>query len=869
MGFFDEYLEQFCGALDDEIAAQKAIGGQKLTLVRGEFLSENAGRYVYNFLCDREPGIHDSTPIELEIQNQRVSGEVVSSESFELWLALDVYIGQKVRQCHLIVKLWYILEKLRDSLRTVDSYRPESNNLFRVLINNLPGRLESRPPHETFITAFRRDVNDYQWKAIEIGWREPISFIWGPPGTGKTRTLGFLSRLLFEEGQSCLILAHSNVAVDQAILALAKLLPKNRQSWLRQVIRYGFHRLPKLKEEFPELLPAELWRRANQHQAQRLDELQAKWRDRKQNRTGQIIFSEAERHELRMLQEEIRRFADELVGRARIVACTFSKLGLSDILQRRSFDSIIIDEASMAYIPAVALASSLSNQRVIIAGDFRQLAPIIQSDSLRVQNWLKRDIFNLCGVVDNVESGRNSPRLAFLKLQYRMHPDICRPVNEFFYRAELEIDERFLDGSFRIAAKAPLPSKALLLVDTSKLATICLKDRPEYGYSRLNLINALIGGLIVEDLQRNDIHSIGLLSPYSSQARLYRLLAQNAEWKTEIVASTIHRFQGGESDVIIFDLTEAPPLPYLSRLLNESNGDDTARLLNVALSRAKGKLIIIGDMKHLRNLARADSIFGQVLRYIVLYGRPLDFSSLTTNNLSKKLIGKTNHSWEEIPEFHDDLRQAKHEIALSIGEPLSTKVKNWLAEADQRSVNIFACGQSAIDLKNSNKFKNLIVWDTGKVLLHAFAIDRQNLWTRPICREDKLSHIWSISGNLTIDFLIGYLDLLPLADRRRPLPGTDDFEKNGPLGRTCSCGGMWLLTNGRYGPYLQCRSCRRPRKLDESAATAYLYTIRARCPNCGAQLRAVTVRPSMRVFVGCPNYRDCGFNGASLENYFG
>ncbi len=126
------------------------------------------------------------------------------------------------------------------------------------------------------------------------------------------------------------------------------------------------------------------------------------------------------------------RVAD-LVRTATVVGCTLSKATIAqDIFQRR-FDAVVIDEASMAYIPHCAFVSSLARQRVAIFGDFRQLAPIAQADTDAVREWLQRDMFAQAGITARVHDHRTDSRLVLLREQHRMHPAIASVINDAFY----------------------------------------------------------------------------------------------------------------------------------------------------------------------------------------------------------------------------------------------------------------------------------------------------------------------------------------------------------------------------------------------------------------------------------------------------
>src|SRR5690606_37521667 len=94
---------------------------------------------------------------------------------------------------------------------------------------------------------------------------------------------------------------------------------------------------------------------------------------------------EAVKLALEPLREQLKQHEDELLERAVVVACTFSKAVIAPQIYQRRFDNVIIDEASMAYIPHCVFASSLARKRIAIFGDLRQLAPISQAETEAAQ----------------------------------------------------------------------------------------------------------------------------------------------------------------------------------------------------------------------------------------------------------------------------------------------------------------------------------------------------------------------------------------------------------------------------------------------------------------------------------------------------
>src|SRR5438046_4736449 len=102
--------------------------------------------------------------------------------------------------------------------------------------------------------------------------------------------------------------------------------------------------------------------------------------------------------EIDSLNEQIKRVAEIIISEARVIATTLTRAYLRDTIQARRFDTVILDEASMAPIPALWVAASLADQNVIAVGDFKQLPPIVQSNHELALKWLGQDVFRIAGI---------------------------------------------------------------------------------------------------------------------------------------------------------------------------------------------------------------------------------------------------------------------------------------------------------------------------------------------------------------------------------------------------------------------------------------------------------------------------------------
>jgi superfamily I DNA and/or RNA helicase len=124
-----------------------------------------------------------------------------------------------------------------------------------------------------------------------------------------------------------------------------------------------------------------------------------------------------------------------------VVGCTLSKAAIAPEIYERQFDAVIIDEASMAYIPHCVYAATLAKRRIAIFGDFRQLGPISQAETDNARTWLQRDIFEEAGIIDRVNRNQQDDRMVLLQTQYRMHPSISAIPNHLFYNNQLQDGE--------------------------------------------------------------------------------------------------------------------------------------------------------------------------------------------------------------------------------------------------------------------------------------------------------------------------------------------------------------------------------------------------------------------------------------------
>jgi hypothetical protein len=310
---------------------------------------------------------------------------------------------------------------------------------------------------------------------------------------------------------------------------------------------------------------------------------------------------------LEEIEDELQRIEELVVGGAQVVATTLTRAYKRESVQKRRFDTVVLDEASMAPIPALWVAASLADANVVLVGDFRQLPPIKHSDHHLAKKWLGRDVFEASRVKQAFEAGEPPAHFIQLQEQFRMHPAISAIPNNLFYDESLQDgagveDDGVLDGWYEREWGYDSP---VLLVDTGSLNAWVTSVNNAGRTSRLNFLSAtacvdiaemlLLGERIKPD---GGYARILIGAPYRPQAKLISLLIREHKLDPEVRAGTAHTFQGSEAPVMIFDLVNDEPHWKVAMFMPDLS-EDFKRLLNVALTRAQRRLIIVGDFDYI------------------------------------------------------------------------------------------------------------------------------------------------------------------------------------------------------------------------------------------------------------------------------
>jgi superfamily I DNA and/or RNA helicase len=422
---------------------------------------------------------------------------------------------------------------------------------------------------------------------MERVFGQDVTFIWGPPGTGKTFTLAKIIARAAAQGRKVLASGISNIAVDHLTRAVVKEMERVKETRelleARKVLRFGYPALPEINADdrlFPDKEHIISLRRE-------VGRLQAAWSRTPENQTERRAEL---RDQLVVLRTALKKANEARVREATITLTTSAMCFLSDAFQPEQFDILIIDEVSMMPLVQTIAMALFTRDKLVITGDFKQLGPICVSATEAARNWFATDIFTY---LRNVQAYKEQG-LVMLNEQHRMDPVICELINERFYDGRLRSSVQHRDMALNgldFLCDSAISFIHLGPQDGSRVSMTETRSRRNNASADLvvGLVQALVGAV--------QSASVGVVAPYNGQVQLIQQLLRSSMLTSEdlerVKVGTIHSFQGSEYDIIIWDVVDSTD----RRIGQLYKGDTGERLVNVAISRAKQKLIVVGDAK--------------------------------------------------------------------------------------------------------------------------------------------------------------------------------------------------------------------------------------------------------------------------------
>ncbi len=453
-------------------------------------------------------------------------------------------------------------------------------------------------------------LNDSQKETIaRMMAAKDVFVIHGPPGTGKTTTLvaGIQTALMFVK--QVLVCAPSNAAADLLTERLAQAGVK--------VLRVG--NPARISEE---ILPYTLDYQLNNHtEAKEIKRLRKlafelkkmafkykKFYDKSEREQKQAMLKEA-----KAILQQIRQMEQYAIDGARDQTQAFVSTlvgAASPILKDKKFEMVLMDEAGQALEPA-SWIPIVKAEKVVFAGDHCQLPPTVKSKEAARQGLEET-------LMEKVVARAGSEVKSLLQIQYRMHEKIMGFSSDFFYEGKLKADHSVKEKTIWHGASEPATAP-ITWVDTAGTG-FEEKFHPE----NVGLSNYEEGALLIRHLEewmenakphlekKWSKLSIAIISPYREQVEWLKkeAITLSSKFKVNIRVGTVDGFQGQEADVVYISLVRSNDRQEIGFLRD-------IRRMNVAITRARMKLVVFGDSVTISNFG----FYQKLLDYVQQEGQ--------------------------------------------------------------------------------------------------------------------------------------------------------------------------------------------------------------------------------------------------------
>lgn len=648
-------------ALDAEIEAVRERPARD-TFENGVYTPKKSSEdhdYVFK---STNTSIRFSEKIQAKIGDRVLQASFVDANEDEITLRFAEHAGPKVSSVDLEWENDFVLRRMQDQLLQLQMNEDDTKFsriaqlFFHQHAHEIDSQDYSRMLYEYGELEIHHDGNrnEAQCESIQKALYNPVSFIWGPPGTGKTSTLGYVVANLMLQGKKVLFLSNTNRAVDVGMLAIVDALHAIKESSkIAELNRYGdialnAETLERIHhEKLVEVRRGRIKQKAALYQdllsrlkglQNEIDaiELDGGYASPELEDQLDLLLLEVRKHGgVRKMADLCENLQYQLVNAdfmevnsKQVVGTTLARICTSELFNGMEFDAVVIDEASMASLPYLVIMAARCKSNLVIAGDPMQLPPIALTNEERARKQLEQDIFAYASAADHPDElfqwhDQNPLTTSFFDVQYRLHADLAAIISDVFYDGRLRSHESVNTLDKKRSQKGI--TRSFRVIDTSKHDPVLSQKSKEYGFSPRNEVHLAIVTELVYQLVTKDLipmEHIGIIVPFRSSVWDIRVELKK-KGLGDVEVGTIHTYQGREKRVIIFDtvmtgeLKQGRVTHFSVRPFDEKkNGLSVPRLLNVAFSRARGELFVLADMRHVSKVY-GNKFLGRLLSRLV------------------------------------------------------------------------------------------------------------------------------------------------------------------------------------------------------------------------------------------------------------
>ena len=533
------------------------------------------------------------------------------------------------------------ISAVKKQIKAIQNLKDDKNNQLRRILTGI-----AKPDN------FMKNINiDYYNQNLDTSQRaavrkaicsSSITLIQGPPGTGKTSVITEIIMQILKEGQTntnnkILLVSQANKAVDNVLGKIkdnvySKIVRIGEESKIEKNMydKYSIDKcvpiwIGQVKEKSTNYIKNYLLNKEITYNdmAKYLEYIEKKTNNKKTN--NKFIIDFEKNHKIEDFEKMIDLFrihSDWLkninkqndmeinyIKNCDIVAGTCIGFKSNPIISDSLFEYVIIDEAAKASTPELLVSLMQCSKKIIMVGDQNQLPPQLSTEMEEIfrKDEQKQDKSFFTTLFETLDNNNKQT----LTKQYRMNPVIGTMVSKLFYNNDI------LNGTKEEKENHKLnkySGKNIVWISTDNLENNYEKINETKSYENFSEVCTIKNELIeLDNDEKVKEYTIGIITPYSGQKKLLRKELRKVKFNNininNIEVNSVDAFQGSEKDIIIYSIVR-------NNLKGEMGFTKSKERLNVAFSRAKKLIIMVGSSNFIQNVVREDNKYIDVIKYI-------------------------------------------------------------------------------------------------------------------------------------------------------------------------------------------------------------------------------------------------------------